>query len=188
VLAPYLIVQFMLRPRVCPGEELVEHVDRLIDGVAVALPEEADHRRKTAGPGDLPQPVRRILADEVEQGALVIGVQPGEIDGQDAGSLDSGELVGKALHGGRRGLGRVRLDRLETGNRLPLLHLQQAVEDLDHAGRKAPGQLGSDVFTGPLLLLPDQSQQGRFGGQKNALLLEELAGTSDQRGRLLQAA
>ena len=149
----------MLGPGVGPGEELVEHVHRLIDGVAVALPEEADQGREAAGPGDLAKAVRRALADVVEQGALVVGVQPGEIDGQDAGGLDGGQLVGEALHGGRRGLGRVGLDRLEAGNRLSLLHLQQTVEGLDHAGRKAPGQLGDDVFAGPLLLLTDQTQQ-----------------------------
>ena len=177
----------MLGPGVGPGEELVEHVHRLIDGIAVALPEEADQCREAAGPGDLAKAVRRALADVVEQGALVIGVQPGEIDGQDAGGLDGGQLVGEALHGGRRGLGRVGLDRLEAGNRLPLLHLQQAVEGLDHAGRKAPGQLGNDVFAGPLLLLPDQPQQRRIGGEEDAPLLEEFAGSGEQRGGLLQA-
>ena len=177
----------MLGPGVGPGEELVEHVHRLIDGVAVALPEEADQGREAARPGDLAKPVRRALADVVEQGALVIGVQPGEIDGQDAGGLDGGQLVGEALHGGRRGLGRVGLDRLEAGNRLPLLHLQQAVEGLHHAGRKALGQLGNDVFAGPLPLLSDQSQQHRLGGEQDAPLLEELAGAGEQRGRLLQA-
>jgi hypothetical protein len=70
----------------------------------------------------------------MEQGALVVGVQPGEVDGQGAGGLDGGQLVGEALHGGRRGLGRVGLDPLKAGNRLSLLHLEQAVEGLDHAG------------------------------------------------------
>ena len=123
----------------------------------------------------------------MEQGALVIGVQPGEIDGQDAGGLDGGQLVGEVLHGRRRGLGRVGLDRLEAGSRLPLLHLQQAVEGLHHAGRKTPGQFGNDVFAGPLPLLPDQPQQRRLGGEEDAPLLEELAGPGQQRSRLLQA-
>jgi hypothetical protein len=33
---------------VCAGQQLVEHIDRLIDSVAVALPEKADQRRVAA--------------------------------------------------------------------------------------------------------------------------------------------
>jgi len=77
-----------------PGEELVEHVDRLIDGVTVALPEEADQGREASRPGDLAEPGRRAFADVVEQGPLVIGVQPGKVDPEDPGGLDRGELVG----------------------------------------------------------------------------------------------
>src|SRR5258708_35951561 len=40
----------------------------------------------------------------------------------------------------------------------------------------------------PLLLFSDQSQQHRVGGEQVAPLLEESAGTSEQRRRLLQAA
>ena len=178
----------MLGPGVSPGEELVEHIHRLIDGVAVALPEETDQRREASWPGDLAQPIRRTLADEVEQGPLVVGVQPGEVDGQNPGGLDGGELVGKALHGGRRGLGRVGLDRLEAGNRLPFLHFQEIVEGLRHARCQALGQLGNDVFAGPLPLLSDQTQQRRLGREQDVPLLEELAGTGQERGRLLQAA
>ena len=56
------------------------------------------------------------------------------------------------------GLAGLALIRLEAGNRLSFLHLQEVVEGLHHAGRKALGQLGNDVFlAGPLLLLADQS-------------------------------
>ena len=153
-LAAHLVVQLVLGPGVGPGEELVEHVHRLIDGVAVALPEEADQGREAAGPGDLAKAVRRALADVVEQGALVIGVQPGEIDGQDAGGLDGGQLVGEALHGGRRGLGRVGLDRLEAGNRLPFLHLQQAVEGLRPRRAKGPRPAWQRCVRGPASSAP----------------------------------
>src|SRR5205823_10907931 len=142
----HLIVEFVLCPGVRSGKELVEHVHCLIDGVAVALPEETDERRKVAGPGDLAEAVRRAFADIVEQGALVIGVQPGQVDGQDASGLNGSPLVGEALQGSRRGLGRVSLDRLKAGNRLSLLHLQQAVEGLRHFERKAPRQLGDNVL------------------------------------------
>ena len=154
----HLVAQLVLGPGVGPSEELVEHIHRLIDSVAVALPEEAGQRREAAGPGDLAEPVRRTFADVVEQGALIIGVEPGEIDGQNPGGLDGGQLVGEALHGGRRGLGGVGLDRLEAGDCLPLLHLQQAVEGLRYSRREALGQLGNDVFAGPLPLLADQPQ------------------------------
>ena len=86
------------------------------------------------------------------------------------------------------GLAGLALIALEAGNRLPFLHLQQVVEGLHHARRKALGQLGNDVFAGPLPLLPDQTQQRRLGREQNVPLLEELAGAGEQRGRLLQAA
>ena len=79
------------------GQELVERVHRLINGVAVAVPEETNQRRETAGPGDYPQSGRRTLAHIVKQGPLVIGVQPVEIDAQDASSLDDSQLVGMGV-------------------------------------------------------------------------------------------
>jgi hypothetical protein len=45
-LTAHLVAQLVLGPGVSPGEELVEHVHRLIDGVAVALPEEAYQPRR----------------------------------------------------------------------------------------------------------------------------------------------
>jgi hypothetical protein len=94
-MAAHLVVQLMLGPGVSTAEELIEHVHRLVDGIAVALPEEAGQGREAAGPGNLAEAVRRAFADVVEQGALIIGVRPEKIDGQDAGGLDGGQLVGE---------------------------------------------------------------------------------------------
>ena len=41
-LAAQLLVELALGLRVYAGQQLVEHIDRLIDGIAVALPEKAD--------------------------------------------------------------------------------------------------------------------------------------------------
>jgi hypothetical protein len=87
-----------------------------------------------------------------------------------------------------RSFGRVGLDRLEAGNRHSRLHLQEIIEDLCHAGCQALGQPGRDVFAGPLLLIVDQTKQRRLGREQDASPLEELAGTSHERGGLLQAA
>jgi hypothetical protein len=41
-LAAQLLVELALGVGVCAGQPLVEDIDRLIDGIAVALPEKAD--------------------------------------------------------------------------------------------------------------------------------------------------
>ena len=47
-LAGEVLVQFVLCLGGGANQKLVEHVHRLIDGVTIALPEEADQRRATA--------------------------------------------------------------------------------------------------------------------------------------------
>jgi len=56
------------------------------------------------------------------------------------------------------------------------------------SGRKAPGQPGRDVFASPLLLISDETKQRRLGREQDVSFLEELAGTSQERGRMLQTA
>ena len=58
-MAAELLVKLVLGLCVRAGEQLVEHIDRLIDGVAVALPEKADQRRAAAWLGEFAQPSYR---------------------------------------------------------------------------------------------------------------------------------
>jgi hypothetical protein len=44
------------------------------------------------------------------------------------------------------------------------------------------------VFASPLLLISDQTKQRRLGREQDGPLLEEFAGTGQERGRMLQSA
>jgi|SRR6516165_3940652 len=54
-LAAELFVELVLGLGVRPGQQLVEHVDHLIDGVAIALPEKADQCRAAMWLGEFTQ-------------------------------------------------------------------------------------------------------------------------------------
>ncbi|MGA8654540.1 MAG: hypothetical protein WB586_00185 [Chthoniobacterales bacterium] len=65
-----LFVELVLGLGVRAGQQLIEHVDHLIDGVAVALPEKADQRRAATWLGEVPQPSDRRLSHLVKQRPL----------------------------------------------------------------------------------------------------------------------
>ena len=81
-LAAELFVELVLGLGVRAGQKLVEHVDHLIDGVAVTLPEKADQSRTATWLGEFTQSSDRRLPHLVEQGPLVVGIEPREIDPQ----------------------------------------------------------------------------------------------------------
>jgi len=81
-LAAELFVELVLCLGVRACQQLVERVDHLIDGVAVALPEKADQRRTATWLGEFTQSSDRRLPHLVEQGPLVVGIEPREIDPQ----------------------------------------------------------------------------------------------------------
>jgi hypothetical protein len=72
-------------------------IGKLLTNGGNVLPEPAGIRQRAVDAASQ-------LADVGEPGALVIGVQPGEIDGQGAGCLDCGQLVGEACMAVAEGL------------------------------------------------------------------------------------
>ena len=75
-----------------PGQELVVHVHRLIDGVAIALPQKAHQGGVPPRPRKLAQAVYGRFTHVVEEGALVVVVEPRQINYEDAGRRDAASL------------------------------------------------------------------------------------------------
>ena len=92
-LAAELLVELVLGLGVRAGQKLVEHVNHLIDGVAVALPQKADQRRAATCLGEFAQSSDRRLSHLVEQRPLIVAIEPREIDPKHARSFDDPQFV-----------------------------------------------------------------------------------------------
>ena len=151
--------------RCCSRQELVEHVDGLVDGVGVGLPQEADHCGVALRRRERPKPVGREQSRLMEQGALVASAQPGQVDLEES---EFAQLLQSADHCQQS------VNRRASGGLLQSLEQRDgAVANLKEFVELHPGALGKprhdpieDQLSGSLRCSPMSRCIVEFAGSK----------------------
>ena len=160
-----------------PGQKLVVHVHQLINRVAIALPQKAHQGGVPPRPRKLAQTVYGRFTHVVEEGALIVVVEPQQINCEDAAGRDRGELVSQRQHRLSRRLALIGLDLLKSRNRLTLRNHEHLVKGISKLHRNTGGNLLEDVFAGQLALLPNDPGDRGIGRLQDLLLFKELLDT-----------
>ena len=127
-------IQAPLGPPIGGGDQLVIHLDELIEGLVIRLHEEADHDGVAVGPLEETQALDTGLRGVAGESFLEIVVEPCQIEGEDARSLDAIQFGGQVVH---------RLGCWQARRGLELVERREAVVGLDvQQGIEAGGELG----------------------------------------------
>ena len=119
------LIQAPLGPPIRGRDQLIIHLHELIEGLVVRLHEKADHDGRAVGHFEETQALDTGLRGVAGEGFLEIVVEPCQIEGEYARSLDAIQFGGQVVHrlGGRHP-GRSR-ERVEGRKAVVGLHLHQ---------------------------------------------------------------